>query len=37
MVDGSAIKEDSLMAGMYYFNIHTAKYPGGEIRGQIEF
>lgn len=37
MVDGSAIKEDSLLSGMYYFNIHTAKYPAGEIRGQIEF
>lgn len=37
MVDGNAIKEDSLLSGMYYFNIHTAKYPAGEIRGQIEF
>lgn len=24
-----------LMAGMYYFNIHTAKFPDGEIRGQL--
>lgn len=24
-----------LEAGMWYFNIHTAKYPGGEIRGQV--
>ncbi|RYG23140.1 MAG: CHRD domain-containing protein, partial [Chitinophagaceae bacterium] len=23
--------------GLYYFNIHTKKNPGGEIRGQIEF
>ncbi len=37
LVDGVAIKEDSLLAGFYYLNIHTAKYPGGEIRGQIEF
>ncbi len=37
MVDGIAIKEDSLLAGFYYFNIHTPKFPGGEIRGQIEF
>lgn len=37
MVDGNAIKEDSLLAGFYYFNIHTAQHPGGEIRGQIEF
>lgn len=36
-VDGAAIKEDSLLAGFYYFNIHTPKNPGGEIRGQIEF
>lgn len=36
-VDGSAIKEDSLLAGFYYFNIHTPANPGGEIRGQIEF
>ena len=37
MVDGVAIKEDSLLLGFYYFNIHTATFPGGEIRGQIEF
>ncbi len=36
-VDEIAIKEDSLLAGYYYFNIHTPKFPGGEIRGQIEF
>ena len=36
-VDGVAIKEDSLLAGFYYFNIHTPDNPGGEIRGQIEF
>lgn len=36
-VDGSAIKEDSLLLGFYYLNIHTKKNPGGEIRGQIEF
>jgi hypothetical protein len=37
MVDGVAIKEDSLLKGFYYINIHTPKFPGGEIRGQIEF
>lgn len=37
MVDGITIKEDSLLAGFYYLNIHTPKFPGGEIRGQIEF
>jgi hypothetical protein len=24
-----------LEAGMWYFNIHTAKFPNGEIRGQV--
>lgn len=37
LVDGNAIKEDSLLNGFYYINIHTPKNPGGEIRGQIEF
>ena len=36
-VDGSKIKEDSLLSGFYYINIHTPKNPGGEIRAQIEF
>lgn len=36
-IDGNTIKEDSLLAGFYYFNIHTPAHPGGEIRGQIEF
>lgn len=36
-VDGVNLKEDSLLLGYYYFNIHTAENPGGEIRGQIEF
>ena len=36
-VDEVAIKEDSLLLGFYYFNIHTPANPGGEIRGQIEF
>ena len=25
-----------LEAGMLYLNVHTAKYPDGEIRGQVE-
>jgi len=36
-VDGSVIKELDLLNGNYYINIHTATYPGGEIRAQIEF
>ncbi len=36
-VDGVAVKEQELLNGMYYMNIHTATYPGGEIRGQIVF
>lgn len=35
-IDASDIKEDSLLNGFYYFNIHTPAHPGGEIRGQIE-
>ena len=34
---GDGIVEDSLLSGFYYFNIHTKKNPGGEIRAQIEF
>ena len=36
-IDGVSIKEDSLLSGFYYFNIHTSTYPGGEIRAQITF
>ena len=36
---GSATLTDAqasdLMAGKLYINIHTAKHPGGEIRGQV--
>jgi hypothetical protein len=28
-------QEADLLAGKWYFNIHTGKYPGGEIRGQV--
>ena len=34
-VDGIAVKEEDLLRGGYYLNIHTALNPGGEIRGQI--
>ncbi len=32
-----ASAEADLLAGKWYFNIHTATYPGGEIRGQVTF
>ena len=38
-MEGSAPITDEqaaeLMAGMYYFNVHTEKFPDGEIRGQL--
>lgn len=37
LIDGVAIKEQDLLNGLYYWNIHTATYGGGEIRGQIRF
>ncbi len=37
LVDGVAIKEQDLLNGVYYMNIHTSVYPAGEIRGQITF
>ncbi len=37
LADGVVVKETDLLNGMYYLNIHTATYPGGEIRGQIVF
>lgn len=35
--DGLIMKEPELLAGKYYLNLHTKAYPGGELRGQIEF
>ena len=31
----SAIQASDLLAGKWYVNLHTAAYPGGEIRGQV--
>ena len=30
------VSMDSLKNGFYYANLHTATYPGGEIRGDIK-
>ena len=39
-VDGSVVLSDAqvqyLLSGRLYVNIHTVKYPNGELRGQIE-
>ena len=37
LVDGVVVKEADLLNGLYYLNIHTSVYPGGEIRAQIVF
>lgn len=29
-------QETNLLAGLFYVNIHTIMFPGGEIRGQIQ-
>jgi hypothetical protein len=36
-VDEMKLKEAELLNGDYYINIHTNRYPAGEIRGQILF
>lgn len=37
LADGVVVKENDILNGMYYMNIHTPVFPGGEIRGQIVF
>ena len=36
-VDDVVVKEQDLINGVYYVNLHTAAFPAGEIRGQIRF
>lgn len=33
----ASFDEAALLDGLYYINIHSSVYPGGEIRGQIVF
>ncbi|MBC7872904.1 MAG: CHRD domain-containing protein [Ferruginibacter sp.] len=37
LADGVFVKEQDILNGSFYMNIHTATYPSGEIRGQITF
>lgn len=38
-IEGEATLDDAqaadLQAGKWYFNLHTAQYPDGELRGQV--
>lgn len=36
-VDGVKVKEEDLVNGQFYINIHTVANPNGEIRAQIRF
>lgn len=36
LIDGVVFTEEDLLLGRYYVNLHTAQFPAGEIRGQIE-
>jgi hypothetical protein len=36
-IDGVALKEQTLLNGLYYISIRTAAWPGGEIRTQVKF
>ena len=35
LIDGVKFTEENLLARMYYINIHSKVYGGGEIRGQL--
>jgi len=36
-VDGVLIKEEDMLAGKYYIDLHTKAKPNGELRGQLKF
>jgi FtsP/CotA-like multicopper oxidase with cupredoxin domain len=36
-IEEQTFKEADLLAGRYYLNLHTKAFPGGEVRGQLEF
>ena len=36
-IDGVLLKEEDLLAGKYYIDLHTKAKPAGELRGQIRF
>jgi hypothetical protein len=40
-VDGMVVKDEDLLAGKYYIDVHTSAFPAsgarGEIRGQLKF
>ncbi len=36
ITDLSPVEVDQLLAGDFYFNVHTVVHSGGEVRGQIE-
>ena len=37
LVDGAVLKESDLLNGNYYFDVHTAAFVIGEVRGQLTF
>lgn len=37
LADGVVVKEEDILNGFFYLNIHTTLNPSGEIRGQIRF
>ncbi len=36
-IDGTILKEEDLLAGKYYIDLHSKAKPAGELRGQLIF